>query len=122
MKVSWKRTLIWLAAALVTLFIPMTFIYGIYVAMIAICYLAASIITTVKKSVKPHIPYSIAAVIQAVIVTAICSADIEASDSNTIYAASAFMTFMFFVPFLLIMAAAVYFKGRKKEKEEQRYE
>ena len=118
MKVSWKRTLIWLAAALVTLFIPMTSILGIYMAMIAICYLAASIITTVK----PHIPYSIAAVIQAVIVTAICSADIEASDSNTIYAASAFMTFMFFVPFLLIMAAAVYFKGRKKEKEEQHYE
>ena len=65
MKVSWKRTLIWLAAALALLFIPVGFFFGVYAAMIFICYLAASVTTTVKKDAKPYISFSIAAVVQA---------------------------------------------------------
>lgn len=122
MNISWKKTLLWLAAALILLFIPMTYLLGIYAAMTAICYLSASITTAIKKNVKPYIPYSIAAVIQAVLISLIAGSEIDSAESRSFLAAGAFMTVLFFVPFLLIMAAVVYIRGRKKENEEQHYE
>ncbi len=113
MKISWKRTLIWLAAALALLFIPFGFIFGVYAAMVFICYLAASVVTTVKKDAKPYIPYSIAAVVQAILITIMSSSDIGSADSNQFLAAGSVMIILFYVPFLMIMAAVVYCSGKK---------
>ncbi|MBR0511426.1 MAG: hypothetical protein IJJ81_02485 [Ruminococcus sp.] len=113
MKISWKRTLIWLAAALALLFIPFGFFFGVYAAMVFICYLAASVVTTVKKDAKPYIPYSIAAVVQALLVSMICSAEIDYSESSLFLAAGSVMIILFYVPFLMIMAAVVYCSGKK---------
>ncbi|MCR4638540.1 hypothetical protein [Ruminococcus sp.] len=118
MKVSWKRTLIWLAAALALLFIPFGFVFGVYAAMVFICYLAASLTITVKKDARPYIPFSIAAVLQAILVTMIYSSDINFSDGNSFLVAGAFMIVLLYVPFLLIMAAVVYFCGKDKDKKE----
>ena len=113
MKISWKRTLIWLAAALAMLFIPFGFFFGVYAAMVFICYLAASLTITVKKDAKPYIPYSIAAVVQAILITIMSSSDIGSADSNQFLAAGSVMIILFYVPFLLIMAAVVYCSGKK---------
>lgn len=113
MKISWKRTLIWLAAALALLFIPFGFFFGVYAAMVFICYLAASVVTTVKKAAKPYIPYSIAAVVQAILITIMSSSDIGSADSNQFLAAGSVMIILFYVPFLMIMAAVVYCSGKK---------
>ena len=121
MNISWKKTLLWLSAALALLFMHM-YLLGIYAAMTAICYMTASVTTAVMKSVKPYIPYSIAAVIQAVLVSLLAGSEIDSAESHSFLAAGAFMTVLFFVPFLLIMAAVVYIKGRKKETEVQYYE
>lgn len=113
MKISWKRTLIWLAAALALLFIPFGFFFGVYAAMVFICYLAASLTITVKKDAKPYIPYSIAAVVQAILITIMSSSDIGSADSNQFLSAGSVMIILFYVPFLMIMAAVVYCSGKK---------
>lgn len=118
MNVSWKRTFIWICVSIVMFLIPVTFVFAPFAAMTAVCHLSASVTTTISKKVKPNIPYSIAAVIQALSVTMIYSSDINSSDGNSFLAAGAFMIMIFFVPFLLIMAAVVYFSGKDKDKKE----
>ena len=82
MKISWKRTLIWTGASIVMFAIPFTFVFASFAAMTAVCYISASVTTTVTQRIKPYIPYSIAAVIQAILVTLWLCSDIDPAKSD----------------------------------------
>lgn len=125
----WKKTAKWFMISLgmfisvmVIPSMPFMFLGGIYAGLIFICQLFTALTISVKSDIKPHIPYSITAVILAVLFSLLAALEIDASNSNSFLAAGAIVLVLFFVPFLLIMAAVVYIRGRKKENEEQYYE
>ncbi len=121
MKISWKRTLIWTGASIVMFAIPITFVFAPFAAMTAVCYLSASVAETISKNVKPYIPYSIAAVLQAIIVTLWLCSDIDPAKSDGFEVTGALTLIAVYDLFLLIMAAIVYFRGRSSDKKESSY-
>jgi hypothetical protein len=121
MKISWKRTLIWTGASIVMFAIPITFVFAPFAAMTAVCYLSASVAETISKNVKSSIPYSIAAVLQAIIVTLWLCSDIDPARSDGFEVTGALTLIAVYDLFLLVMAAVVYRNGRKEEKNEERF-
>ena len=121
MKISWKRTLIWTGSSIVMFAIPITFVFAPFAAMTAVCYLSASVAETISKNVKPYIPYSIAAVLQAIIVTLWLCSDIDPARSDGFEVTGALTLIAVYDLFLLVMAAVVYRNGRKEEKNEERF-
>ena len=121
MKISWKRTLIWTGASIVMFAIPITFVFAPFAAMTAVCYLSASVAEAISKNVKPYIPYSIAAVLQVIIVTLWLSSDIDPAKSDGFEVTGALTLIVVYDVFLLIMAAIVYFRGRSSDKKECSY-
>ena len=121
MKISWKRTLIWTGSSIVMFAIPITFVFAPFAAMTAVCYLSASVAETISKNVKPYIPYSIAAVLQAIIVTLWLCSDIDPARSDGFEVTGALTLIAVYDLYLLVMAAVVYRNGRKEEKNEERF-
>lgn len=124
MNEQWKKTLIRIFISLTMIgfscqsVIPLTpwmFLGGVYVGLNAVCNLVPAIALSVRADARTHIPFSVTAVTIAVLLSLLAASELTSPEHNPFLDAGAIMMVLLFVPYLLIMAAAAYLKGKKQE-------
>lgn len=124
MKGQWKKTLIRMLISLIMIglswqsTIPVTpwmFLGGFYIGLNALCNLASAVALSVKPDARAYIPFSAAAVVLSVLITLGAVSELSYATESMFLAAGALMMVLLFVPYLLVMAAAAYIKGKKPE-------